>query len=173
MEPFIGEIRIMTGNVVPNNWALCNGQSLLIMQYPKLYSIIGTMYGGDGMTTFALPNLQGRTPIGVGRGRNLTPRPFGESGGAQTVTLTVDQLPMHNHIALCASQANTASPDEAIWATAADERGMPSLYSKEINATMAPFALTPTGGSQPHNNMQPYLCVNFMIALEGIYPARD
>ncbi len=161
--PFLGEIKIFTFNFAPRGWALCNGQILPINQNQALFSLLGTTYGGNGQTTFALPNLQGRMPVHVGGGI-----PLGQSGGAETETLLPAQMPGHSHAVKCSSNAGSATdPSNAYWAVTPG-----SAYGAAPNAAMAPQAIAATGGGQPHNNMPPYLALNFCIALQGIFPAR-
>jgi microcystin-dependent protein len=173
-EPFIAEVRIFAGNFAPRGWAFCNGQLLPISQNTALFSLIGTTYGGDGRTTTALPNLQGRAPMHAGRGPGLTSRRLGQRGGTETVTLSQQQLPNHNH-ALRGTQipASTNSPS-ATTSLARSIGGLAYQTDTSSNlANLAPQSLPNTGGSQPHNNMQPYLTINFIIALVGLYPSRS
>jgi microcystin-dependent protein len=174
-EPFIGEIMMFGGNFAPRGWALCNGQLLPIAQNTALFSILGTTYGGDGITTFALPNMQGRVPMHWGTGPGLTPHAIGESSGTESVTLVSSQMPAHTHLATASStDGNSTSPANAVWATAVDANSQQvSSYGTTANTTMSPQAFSLAGGSQPHDNMQPYLCVTFIIALEGIFPSRS
>jgi len=174
-EPFIAEIRIFAGNFAPRNWAFCNGQLLPIAQNTALFSLIGTTYGGDGRTTTALPNLQGRAPMHPGRGPGLTSRRLGERSGVETVTLSAAQMPQHNHSLNMSSDATdeegTSNPDSALTGeTDASDRiyGPPSSLSP-----MDAQALASVGGGQAHNNMQPFLTMNFIIALQGLYPSRS
>lgn len=174
MEPFIGQILMFAGNFAPRNWALCDGQLLAIAQNQALFSILGTTYGGDGRTTFALPDLRGRVPVHPGSGPGLPTYRLGSKGGQAEVTLDVNQMPTHNHDA--ATQAVdpvprgglTNSPINAYVA----EGG---AYSTIKNAEMAADSVVVhnTGGNQPHNNMQPFQCVNYIIALQGVYPSRN
>lgn len=174
-EPFIGEIRMFTGNFAPTGWALCNGQLLAIAQNSALFSILGTTFGGNGQTTFGLPDLRGRVPMHWGSGPGLTPRALGEMSGAETVTLISSQMPAHNHAMIAAgTQATQFSPEGNVPAVFINQSGQPeNLYSGTPNTTMAPQAIGTAGGSQPHQNMQPYLAVTFIIALQGIYPSRS
>lgn len=160
-------------NFPPRGWALCNGQQLSIAQNTALFSLLGTTYGGDGQTMFALPNLQGRVPIHFGQGAGLANYNIGQAAGQETVTLLVTQMPAHTHVPNCqTTPANQQNPLGGVWATEA--AGATALYSNSApNATMSPTALTNTGGSQPHSILQPYLVVNFCIALVGIFPPRD
>ena len=171
MDPYLGEIRIFAGNFAPRGWALCNGQILSIAQNTALFSLLGTMYGGNGQTTFALPDLRGRVPLHFGQGPGLTPRTEGEVSGSATVTLTTGEMPSHNHGAN-GNQApgNSPSPAGRYWAMSS-RRDTP--YASSTNVPMQPQALDITGNGQPHDNMQPYLTLNFIIALQGIYPPRS
>lgn len=169
-EPFIAEIRIFAGNFAPRGWAFCDGQLLPISQNTALFSLIGTTYGGDGRTTTALPNLQGRAPMHPGRGPGLTSRRLGENGGSETVTLTEAQMPNHTHIILGSGPANSNTPAGAGHATSTTVR----QYHAATNLVdVAETTLTATGGSQPHNNLQPFLALTFIIALTGLYPSRS
>jgi microcystin-dependent protein len=167
-EPFVGEIRMFAGNFAPAGWQMCNGQLLAIEQNTALFSILGTTYGGDGIQTFALPNLQGSVPLHTGNGFIL-----GQSGGEQTVTLTVGQMPNHTHIPQCVNaKATKPNPVGNVWAQ--DAAGITAEYSAVApNAAMSGAAIGAAGGSQPHDNMQPYLAVTFIIALFGIFPSRN
>lgn len=165
-QPYVGEIRMFAGNFAPYGWALCEGQLLQISDFDALFQVIGTSYGGDGETTFALPDLRGRIPIHQGNGFILA-----ETGGAEVITLTVNQIPAHNHRLRASSDAaNTANPQNAVLAT----NNVIDLYSGDVpDVNMHAATLVPTGGSQPHSNMQPYLCVNFIISLFGIFPSTS
>jgi microcystin-dependent protein len=169
-DPFLGEIRVFGFDFPPRGWANCAGQLLPISQNTALFSILGTSFGGDGRTTFALPNLQGTVRVHVGAGPGLTPRALGESGGTPEVTLSVAEMPAHSHAANCNSGLGTSyGPANNVWAS---DAGGASEYASAANIGMAPNALTPAGGGQPHDNRQPYLALNFCIALQGIYPPR-
>jgi microcystin-dependent protein len=160
--PFLGEVKIVSFNFAPRGWALCNGQLLPINQNQALFSILGTTYGGNGQTNFALPNLQGRVPVYVGQGISL-----GQSAGEQTHTLTQAEMPAHTHLPNANSgAANQGSAANNFWSGTGS-------YAAQPNNTMNPAGITPTGGSQPHNNMTPYLTLNFVIALQGIFPSRN
>jgi microcystin-dependent protein len=172
-DQFIGEIRMFAGTFAPTGWALCNGQLLPLSQNTALFSLLGTMYGGDGRTNFALPNLQGNVPLNSGAGAGLTFRSQGETGGVSTVTLIQPQIPAHSHQALGAAGTGPTSPQNATWGTQAGRTPPPVYSSAAPNVIMSPQALGPTGGSLAHNNMQPYLVVTFIIALQGIYPPRQ
>ncbi len=167
-DQFIGEIRMFGGNFAPTGWAMCDGQLIPLAQNTALFSLLGTQYGGNGTSNFALPNLQGVSPIGPGAGPGLTPRTVGESGGSEAVTLTPEQLPAHAHVPNASTgQGSTTSPDGANWA---EIRGR--LYGTVADVPMSPAALASAGGSQPHNNLAPFLVVTFIIALQGTYPTR-
>jgi len=172
-EAYTGEIRIFGGNFAPQNWAFCNGQLLSIASNSALFAILGTVYGGDGKTTFALPNLNGRAAIHQGTGAGLTTRNIGANGGSATVTLLTTEMPSHHHLAAC-NNVPTASnePTGAIW-TEQQGRGSLPAYSVSGNTTMNLMTIDQAGGSQPHNNMQPYLGLNFIICLFGEFPSRN
>ena len=169
-EPFVGEIRTFAGNFAPVGWAFCYGQLIPISQNTALFSLLGTTYGGDGRTNFALPDLRGRAPMHAGSGPGLTPRSLGESGGAETVTVTPAQAPAHSHAFRASSGgANSADPSGNVLANA----GAKALYAAGAADTpMSAGAVAPAGGEQPHNNLMPYLAVSFIIALQGIFPSR-
>ena len=163
-EPFLSEIKLVSFNFPPKGWALCNGQLLPINQNQALFALLGTTYGGNGQTNFALPNLRGRTPIHMGNGHTL-----GEAAGSTSVTINIQQLPTHIH-ALLANNGNAtqANPANAFFAAANN------LYQTPQNlTTINPATVSSVGGSQPHNNMMPYLVLNFIIALQGIFPSRN
>ena len=173
-DPFLAEIRIFSGNFAPTGWALCSGQLMPISQNTALFSLLGTTYGGDGRSTFALPNLQGAAPMQQGQGAGLSQRYLGESGGEQSVTLLQSEMPMHNHRAMgYDGGGNSNSPSNAVWGQAAVGRQATNLYSTATPNTMMGARTTQiAGGTQPHNNMQPYLGLAFIIALQGIFPQR-
>lgn len=163
-QPYVGEIRMFAGNFAPAGWMLCDGQLLPISENETLFNLIGTTYGGDGQSTFALPDLRSRVPIHQGNGFVLA-----ETGGAEEITLTTNQIPVHNH-------TMTASLDAAGASTPSNnltgQVGATQIYREVApNASMSPSALGPVGGSQPHTNLQPYLCINFIISLFGLFPA--
>jgi microcystin-dependent protein len=162
-NPFIGEIRMFGGNFAPAGWAFCEGQLIPISENDALFTLIGTTYGGDGQETFALPDLRGRLPIHQGNGFVLA-----QTGGVESVTLTVQQIPIHNHAFLgTSSNANDANAVNNVVAQAT--AGFPYLNAAPT-VPMAPQSIGSTGGSQPHDNFQPYLCINFIISLFGIFP---
>ena len=167
-QPHLGEIRMIAGYYAPVGWMFCEGQLLPISEYPELYDVIGTMYGGDGQTTFALPDLRGRAPIHHGTSA-LGMWQLGESGVAETVTLTAQQIPAHFHQAGATFVAGTSDTPTG-QVPARNAAGAP-IYGNTIDSALAPGALLHTGGSQPHNNMQPYLCIHFIISLYGVYPS--
>jgi microcystin-dependent protein len=170
-NPFVAEIRIFAGNFAPTGWALCNGQLMPISQNTALFSLLGTTYGGDGKSNFALPNLQGSAPMQQGQGPGLSQRVLGEVGGEQNVTLLQTEMPAHNHGVQAASGTGLADPTNNVWASGA--KGFGSVYSPTGNNTsMSPLATSITGGNLPHNNMMPYLCLTFIIALQGVFPPR-
>ena len=173
-NPFVAEIRIFAGNFAPLGWALCQGQLLPLSQNTALFSLIGTFYGGNGSSNFALPNFQDSAPIHHGQGQGLTDRFIGETGGSESVTLIQSEIPVHNHsLQGTSSAADQTTPAGNVWAASGVGRTPPPLYSTTQNTTMAPTALAPSGGSLPHNNMHPYLTLNFIIALQGVFPPRS
>ena len=170
-EPFLGEISPVAFNFAPQGWALCNGQLLPINQNQALFSLLGTSFGGDGRTTFALPNLQGRVAINAGQGTGLSPYNLGDTGGADMVTLILSQLAEHSHGALGFGRAgDNKSPAGADWARPVSD----TPYGTSLPAgAMSAAATSATGGGQPHENRQPYLVLNYVIALQGIFPSRS
>ncbi len=169
-EPFIGEVKMFGGNFAIRGYAFCDGQLMDISQNDALFSLIGTIYGGDGTTTFALPDLRGRIPLHQGTGPGLTNRPIGQKSGTETVTLTVQQIASHNHTANVNSQDGTnGNPQNGVVA----QTTAGPFNTTAVNNQMGNQSIGQTGGSQPHDNMQPYLCISFIIALEGIYPPRN
>jgi microcystin-dependent protein len=166
-QPYVGEIRMFAGNFAPAGWMFCEGQLLPISEYETLFNLIGTTYGGDGQSTFALPDLRGRIPLHFGNGFTLA-----ETGGVEEVTLTVSQIPAHSHPWLATN--NTAVdvvPQSKVLSATTDANTLP--YGTDApRTTLSPNAVTSTGGSQPHNNFQPYLCVDFIISLFGIFPSQ-
>lgn len=170
-EPFVGEIRMFAGNFAPRGWAFCDGQLLAVSQNDALFSLLGTIYGGDGRTTFGLPDLRGRIPIHAGDGPGLSPRRLGSKAGTEKETLTVNQLPSHSHTfsAVNTSATETAPPANGALAQSVGY----DLYVPAGGFTnMAAANVTSAGGSQSHSNLMPFLCVHFIIALVGIYPSR-
>ena len=169
-EPFLSEIKIVSFNFPPKGWALCNGQLLPINQNQALFSLLGTTYGGNGQTNFALPNLRGRVPIHEGSGHTL-----GEAAGSTAVTINIQQLPTHPHTLnsnMAVVDANTNATQGAPTGNNWANTGKTQWCTSQPNAVMNPQAVTNVGGSQPHNNMMPYLVLNFIIALQGIFPSQ-
>ena len=171
-NPFVAEIRIVPFDFAPTGWAQCDGQLMPISQNTALFSLLGTTYGGDGKSTYALPNLQGSAPLHPGQGPGLTLRDLGETGGAQTVTLLTSELPSHTHVAMAAPSSGEASPASSAWGAALKGHGNLYAASGASNVNMNALALALAGGSLPHNNLQPYLVLNFVIALQGVFPPR-
>jgi microcystin-dependent protein len=173
-EPFVAEIRIFAGNFAPRGWAFCNGQLLPVSQNTALFSLIGTTYGGDGRTTTALPNLEGRAPMHPGRGPGLTAKRLGQRGGVETVTLTEAQMPNHNHTVHASSDSFNANDPAGNLLGRSSSPFAGQLYRQ--SGTQVPLLdemVGSTGGSQAHNNMQPYMAINYIIALVGLYPSRS
>ncbi|MFY2556326.1 phage tail protein [Corallococcus terminator] len=171
-EPFVGEIVMFAGNFAPRGWAFCQGQILPIAQNTALFSLLGTTYGGNGTTTFALPDLRGRYPMQPGQGPGLSPRTLGEQGGAETVTLISTQMPAHNHtLNVSSQQGDTETPIGVVLATDSTATVL-NYRAAPIDGTMNPAAIGIAGGNQPHNNMSPFLAINFIIAMEGVFPSR-
>jgi microcystin-dependent protein len=165
-QPYVGEIRMFGGNFAPAGWMFCEGQLLPISENETLFNLIGTTYGGDGQSTFALPDLRGRIPVHFGSGFTLA-----ETGGAETVTLTVQQIPAHSHPYLAST--NIANQINGAGNVVAQLTGGAQLYfAAPPGSALSPNAIGSTGGSQPHNNFQPYLCVDFIISLFGIFPSQ-
>ncbi|HYQ04466.1 MAG TPA: tail fiber protein [Polyangiaceae bacterium] len=172
LEPFIGSIVLFCGNFAPRGWAFCDGQLLSIAQNTALFSILGTTFGGNGQTTFALPDLRGRVPLHPGSGPGLSPYVLGQAMGVESVTLITTQMPAHNHgfAVPCSNGApSTASPVGAVLAN----QDQTPFYAASGTSAMAAGTSTIAGGSQPHENRQPVLAINFIIALEGIFPSRN
>lgn len=171
-QPYVGEIRMFGGNFAPAGWQFCDGSLLPIDQNPTLFQLIGTIYGGDGQNTFAVPDLRGRLPLHMGTGTSGTNYPIGLNGGIESVTLTTQQIPSHSHAFLASTQTGTGSNPQG---NILDQTsGTIALYidGQPPDGPMAGGMLTNTGGSQPHDNLQPYLCVSFIISLFGIFPSQ-
>jgi microcystin-dependent protein len=171
-DPFVAEIRIFPFNFAPKGWAFCDGQLLPLSQNTALFSLLGTTYGGDGKSTFALPDLQGRAAMHPGQGQGLSQRFLGEEGGSDTVTLLVSEIPVHSHAANALGVLSTTAAPSSQTALSRSVNG--SAYTPGGGAVqqLAPQALPPAGSSFPHNNLQPYLTMNYCIALQGVFPAR-
>jgi len=179
MDPFLGEIRIVPFNFAPTGWAMCNGQLMAISQNTALFSLLGTNFGGDGRTTFALPNMQGNIPMDFGSSPGLTPRVIGELGGEPTVTVSLQQLGPHNHplVGTTGAAAALTPANNVVYGEPPGTARNPTKLYKSGTVT-TPIVLDHsvigfTGGGQPHNNMQPYLVLNFIIALQGVFPQRS
>jgi microcystin-dependent protein len=168
-SPFIGEIRMFAGNFAPAGWAFCNGALMPISENDTLFNLIGTTYGGDGQETFGLPDLQGRVPIHEGTGGGSTYQ-IGEKAGTETVTLSTNQIPQHNHLVMASTAiANDANPQNNVVAQADVDMYLSDVTDISLNAA----SIGSTGGSQPHENMAPYLAINFIISLFGVYPTQN
>ncbi len=173
-DPFVAEIRIFPFNFAPRGWAFCDGQLLPLSQNTALFSLLGTTYGGNGQNNFALPNLQGRMAMAPGQGPGLSLRDLGESDGSAAVTLMPAEVPAHSHQLMATASATSASPAGKAMSPAltATNTAVPAYKNGSNRVAMAPAAVAPVGG-QPHNNMPPYLALNFCIALQGVYPPRS
>lgn len=159
------------GNFAPVGWAFCNGSLLPISEFETLFNLIGTTYGGDGVSTFALPDLRGRFPVHQGTGSTGTPYVIGQLAGTEDVTLTTSEIPAHTHPAVCSGGGgDSGTPVGNFWST--DPAGNTAAYNESSDSTMAAVALGSTGGGQPHENLPPYLCVNFIISMFGIFPSQ-
>lgn len=172
--PFVGEIRLFAGNFPPNGWAFCSGQLMPISENDVLFNLIGTTYGGDGQETFALPNLQSRVPIHMGQGPDGTTYQIGEMAGTESETLTTQQIPSHTHQAIGTTDGGTLlSPQNGVPAQASStQAGMVGYNPPPPAASMVASEITPAGGSQPHENVQPFLCINYIISLFGVFPTQ-
>ncbi|KGI79271.1 phage tail protein [Oleiagrimonas soli] len=175
-EPFVGEIRLFSFPRIPRGWLSCDGTLLPISQYDALFSLLGTLYGGDGQTTFGLPDLRGRLPIGYGNGNGLTPRPIGQKSGSETVTLLSTQIPQHSHsfhATSAAASSDTPSPSVQLGTPSNSD----TMYATDITGLspypLQTFAISPSGGNQPHDNCMPTLTASYCIAYVGIYPSRS
>lgn len=169
-DPFVGEIRMFAGNFAPRGWAYCDGQLLAVSQNDALFSLLGTIYGGDGRTTFGLPDMRGRIPLHTGAGAGLSPRTIGGRGGTENVTLNTRNLPNHSHtLQATTDAASSADPSGNVLADTADNH----IYNTDApDKAMDTSALANVGGSQSHNNVMPFQCINYIIALVGVYPSR-
>jgi microcystin-dependent protein len=176
-NPFVAEIRIFAGNFAPTGWALCDGQLMPISQNTALFSLLGTTYGGDGKSNFALPNLRGMSPLQAGQGPGLSMWSLGETQGSDTVTLLNSEIPAHSHApqAKVGAAGDTTSPDNAVWGKPQYFRQLLKAYSTAAGTlgNMNTGAVGGTGSSFPHNNLQPYLTLTFIIALQGVFPPRS
>ncbi|SDF51493.1 Microcystin-dependent protein [Dyadobacter soli] len=168
-QPYVGEIRMFAGSFAPAGWAFCNGQTLPISENDVLFQLIGTTYGGDGQETFNLPDLQGRLPLHMGTGKSGTTYQIGERAGTESETLTVQQIPAHTHgFRATGDVANSASPNNTVIGVSSST----SAFIADSASEPMKSALSPVGGSQPHENMQPYLCISFIISLFGVFPSQ-
>ena len=178
-QPYVGEIRMFAGNFAPNGWEFCEGQLLLISENEVLYQLIGTTYGGDGQETFALPDMRARIPVHFGGPIDAaSPPTIGQmamTGGLETVTLTSAQMPSHTHVPVASDAAGTLSPTNSLLTVPTSTQAGLKIYNNGStvtpNTTLSSQSISPVGGSQPHENMMPYLCVNFIISMFGIFPS--
>ena len=171
--PYVGEIRMVAFGFAPFDWFLCNGQLLQISQFETLFQLIGTTYGGDGQSTFALPNLQSRVPMHQGSVPSLGTYVLAQTGGFEMVTLTTQQIPAHNHSVQATNAGAAETPSSSTLPAVAPPNRNVYGPAGSGPATMAPGMISPAGGSQPHNNIQPYLCINFIISPYGIFPSQN
>ncbi len=173
-DPFVAEIRIFPFNFAPRGWAFCNGQILPISQNTALFSLLGTTYGGNGQSTFALPNLQGSAAMHHGQGPGLSLRDLGEQSGTNTITLLITEMPVHTHTVNGKVAGGIANPTDMVWGTSSAAKVAANFYAPAAPApvNMNAGALALAGGSQPHNNLMPYNTLNFNIALQGVFPPR-
>jgi microcystin-dependent protein len=173
-DQFVAEIRIFPYNFPPTGWAFCDGQILPISQNTALFSLLGTFYGGNGQSTFALPNLQGSAPMQQGQGPGLSQRFLGANSGESSLTLIGSEIPVHTHGVVASNQgADQPDPTGNVWAQAVSDQGAFNYYNTTGPNAMSPFALQLAGGGLPHNNMHPYLALSFCIALQGVFPPRS
>jgi microcystin-dependent protein len=174
-QPFIGEIRMFGGNFPPNGWAMCNGAPMAISENDTLFTLIGTTYGGDGQETFNLPNLNGRLPMHQGQGPSISQNyQIGEAAGVEQVTLTTQQIPVHSHTPLASNQGPVNSPQGALLGIPNGGPVGTNIYGTDLPLQpLAPSTLAGVGGSQPHENMQPYLAIGFIISLFGVFPTQN
>lgn len=169
--PFIGEIRMFAGNFAPSGWGFCNGVLYPISEYDALFTLIGTTYGGDGQSTFAVPDLRGRVPVHMGQGTGLASYAIGEPGGTETVTLTAQQIPVHSHpFAASTAGGQSAAPQGKVLAS---PPSVTAFIQDTPSAPLPPTTVGAAGGSQPHENLMPYLCINYIISLFGTFPTQN
>ena len=171
-QPYVGEIRMFGGNFAPAGWLFCNGQLLPISENETLFQLIGTTYGGDGQSTFALPNLQSRAPVHMGNGSDGQICQLAQQAGTESVTLTVQQIPVHTHPMIASNAASTLAPTNALLTVPTSSQQGANIYHNAPGAMVPlhPGSITPVGGSQPHENCQPFVCISFIISLFGIFP---
>ncbi|MFD1884539.1 phage tail protein [Paenibacillus wenxiniae] len=172
MDPFVGEIRLFSGNFAPRGWLLCNGQQVNVRDYQVLYALLGNTFGGTAMQNFKVPDLTGKAPIHRGAGPGLTARSFATTAGTTSETINYSQMPAHDHTVQSINTVNTADPTGALWGNI-PKLGAVSPYNTAADATMGPLTVNATGMGQPHNNMQPFLGITYIICWEGIYPNFD
>ncbi|MFC5676807.1 phage tail protein [Aeromicrobium endophyticum] len=173
-DPFVGEIRQVGFNFAPKGWAQCNGDLMPIFQNTALFSLLGTTYGGDGKSTFALPDLRGRFTLARGQGQGLSLYDLGQTGGEERVTLLTSEMPAHSHgVQASSASGDRESPADATWAQPRFGRVARQVYAADATTPMSPVASGAAGGGRPHNNMPPYVAVNFIIALQGVFPPRS
>ena len=172
-DPFLGEIRMAGFNFAPINWAFCDGSVISIEQNAALFSLLGTSFGGNGTTNFNLPDLRGRVPVNQGQGPGLSNYALGVAGGTETVTLIPTQMPQHNHLVNCSQRINPAGTNPVDNLPAPVHANQFGIYDSNASYSMAPNMIAFAGGNEPHPNLQPYLCVNFIICLAGIFPSRS
>jgi microcystin-dependent protein len=178
-QPFLGQLAMFAGNFAPLGWAICNGQTLAISENPALFQLLGTIYGGDGVNTFNLPDLRSRVPVHQGQGPGLSSYVIGQLAGTETVTLLTQQLPSHAHPLMAGAAADSSTPANTLLATEGGaDAGAVSIYAPfdatpANMTTLLPTSVTIQGGSQPHENLQPFLAINFIIALQGIFPTQN
>ncbi len=171
--PYVGEIRMFGGNFAPAGWMLCQGQIIPISQNDVLFNLIGTTYGGDGQSTFALPDLQGRVPVHMGTGSGLSTYNLGDKAGTESVTLNTQQIPNHNHLLMATNTGQQLAPTNGVPATATSTQTNAWAYGPTTNTpvVLAAGSISNTGGNQPHDNMAPFLCINFIISMFGVFPS--
>jgi microcystin-dependent protein len=172
-QPYVGEIRLFAGNFAPVGWAFCSGQTIPISENDILFNLIGTTYGGDGQSTFQLPNLQSRFPLHMGTGSDGITYQIGEMAGVEQVTVTTQQLPTHNHVPNASNSGGSDSPTGNVWGTTATGKCYIAPGSPAAPQTMNVATIGISGGSQPHENMMPFLCINYIISLFGVFPNQN
>ncbi len=171
-QPYVGEIRMFAGNFPPSGWLFCDGSIVSIAEYETLFNLIGTTYGGDGQETFAMPNLNSRVPVHMGTGPDGATYTLGEAAGVEQVTLTTQQIPSHTHTVLAGNAASSQMPSGNIFAPATSSQAGVKMYGVDTPlVSLNASSITPVGNGQPHENCQPFLCINFIISLYGIYPS--
>jgi microcystin-dependent protein len=172
-DPYVGEIRLFAGNFAPSGWNFCDGSQLAISEYSTLFNLIGTTYGGNGVTTFNLPDLRSRVPVHMGTSSTGTSYVIGQAAGTESVTLTTPQMPQHNHIVAATDQSSVLSPNNTLPAKVTSQQVASYLYGTGTATSLQPASILANSGGQAHNNLQPYLCASFIISLFGIYPSQS